>query len=186
VLSCATGSWSGFPAPALSVDWLRDGQPAGNGPEYAVGPQDAGHAIACHVTAGNGAGTRDAISGAFAVAKSAEQVLSESAKGTVAGKIGMPGTRACLKERYLRLRVRQPSGVRINAVSVLGNGKRNKANKTAGRFNTSFDLRHVGKKTLTVRVTLTTASGRKATAERRYRICLPKRKPAKTKKAKKR
>ena len=136
VLSCATGSWSGFPAPALSVDWLRDGQPAGNDPQYTVTAQDAGHSLACHVTAGNGAGTKDAISGALGVAKSAEQLLSESSTRPSPGKIGLPSSTACLKERYLRLRVRQPSGVRISAVSVLGNGKKNKANKTAGRFNT--------------------------------------------------
>ena len=96
----------------------------------------------------------------------------------IGGKIGLPPTRACLKERYLRVRVRQPAGVKINAVSVLANGKKNKANKVAGRFNTTFDLRAIKGKSLTARITITTAGGRKIVAERRYRVCLPPRKPA--------
>ena len=184
--SCATGSWSGFPAPALSVQWLRDGSIVGGAEsaDYAITPGDAGRTIACRVTATNAAGAVAATSNALGVAGTfgppadPERDLADLPRTEVGGKIGLPPTRACLKERYLRVRVRQPAGVKITAVSVLANGKKNKANKVAGRFNTTFDLRAIKGKSLTARITITTAGGRKIVAERRYRVCLPKRKPA--------
>jgi hypothetical protein len=68
-LSCSPGTWSGSPAPAFTYRWVRDpGRPTEAGIElaatstYDVVAEDAGHPLACEVTATNGAGTESKLS----------------------------------------------------------------------------------------------------------------------------
>ena len=58
-LTCATGAWTGTPAPALSIAWLRDGQPIPARPAatYVLTRADGRQTVACRVTAANTAGT---------------------------------------------------------------------------------------------------------------------------------
>jgi molybdopterin-binding protein len=57
-LSCSTGTWANSPT-SYSYTWLRSGVPiAGQvGSTYVVQGADAGHTIACQVTAANGGGS---------------------------------------------------------------------------------------------------------------------------------
>ncbi len=68
-LLCADGLWAGSPTPSLTERWLRDGTPilgaASEG--YTVQSADAGHALACEVTARSSAGERSAVSPALAI-----------------------------------------------------------------------------------------------------------------------
>ena len=54
-LTCEEGEYGGVPAPTLSVQWLREGEPieGATSPVYAVQPADAGHQLQCKVTAVN-------------------------------------------------------------------------------------------------------------------------------------
>jgi hypothetical protein len=67
-LSCSTGTWSGSPAPAFTYQWVRDpgGEEttigAATASSYQVTSEDAGHALACRVTATNGAGSAARLS----------------------------------------------------------------------------------------------------------------------------
>ncbi len=69
-LTCILGAWSGSPAPALSVQWLRDGAPitSASGPSYVTTVADVGHAVSCRVTARNVAGEQSAASGGIQIA----------------------------------------------------------------------------------------------------------------------
>ncbi len=48
-VTCDTGTWDGN--YALTVAWLRDGEPAGTGAQRTIGTADVGHALRCRVTA---------------------------------------------------------------------------------------------------------------------------------------
>jgi hypothetical protein len=54
-LTCEEGSYSGVPAPALSVEWLREGEAVAGATSttYTVQTADAGHQLQCKVTATN-------------------------------------------------------------------------------------------------------------------------------------
>ncbi len=56
-LTCAPGGWSGAPA-AYAYAWMRDGAAlaGATGPAHLVAVADAGHALACAVTASNAGG----------------------------------------------------------------------------------------------------------------------------------
>jgi hypothetical protein len=59
-LTCKEGTWSGNPAPTLTVKWLRgEGEPipGATGATYVVTSEDAGHSLECKVTASNGVGS---------------------------------------------------------------------------------------------------------------------------------
>jgi hypothetical protein len=76
-LALATGLWGGSPAPALSVDWLRDGAviPGASGARYTPGPGDDRTAISARVTGSNLAGTVVAMAGPVAIAHAAPTAL---------------------------------------------------------------------------------------------------------------
>lgn len=63
-LVCSPGEWAGHPFPTLSYQWLRDGFDllGASSAEYGLTPFDAGHDIACRVTAINAAGSATAAS----------------------------------------------------------------------------------------------------------------------------
>lgn len=59
VLTCEEGTYGGFPAPTLSVQWLRDGEAIAGATSttYTVQAADAGHQLQCKVAATNVRGT---------------------------------------------------------------------------------------------------------------------------------
>ena len=54
-LTCEEGAYGGVPAPTLSVQWLREGEPieGATSPSYTVQQADAGQQLQCKVTASN-------------------------------------------------------------------------------------------------------------------------------------
>ncbi len=71
-LVCERGTWGGAPTPTYSYKWLRDGTPIGGATEikYVVQAADAGHTLACEVTAKNSLGEKSATSAGVAVSGS--------------------------------------------------------------------------------------------------------------------
>lgn len=62
-LRCSTGSWSGSAPIAYSRSWLRDREPIQvRSRTYVAKREDAGHRLACRVSAANAAGTAAAVS----------------------------------------------------------------------------------------------------------------------------
>jgi carboxypeptidase family protein len=68
-LVCEKGTWGGVPTPTYSYKWLRDGTPIAGATEikYVVQTADAGHTLACEVTAKNSLGEKSATSVGVAV-----------------------------------------------------------------------------------------------------------------------
>ncbi len=73
------GSWSGLPAPALSLQWLRDGAEIAGATAAAYVPTDADDrcALACRVTALNAAGSLAAETAPLAVTQEAPTLVGE-------------------------------------------------------------------------------------------------------------
>jgi hypothetical protein len=69
-LTCSQGSWTGSVPQSYAFQWLRDGAPIAGaaGAAYKVAAADAGHAVACRVTATNAAGSASAVGVAVRVA----------------------------------------------------------------------------------------------------------------------
>ena len=150
VLNCSTGSWANNPA-SLTYRWLRSGvaiagQTANT---YTVQSADAGHGIACEVTASNAAGSAASTSNTVQIPKPAPGLAvfqSASVKGaTVSITLRCTGANAC-------------SGVlKILTKVTTGHGRHKKArNVMAGLASFSMALG----KHLTLRVHLT-SQGRK-------------------------
>jgi beta-glucanase (GH16 family) len=68
-LRCATGTWAGAEPITYAYQWVSDGVPIGGAttPAFTVRRADAGHALACRVTAQNAAGSSPALSNAVFV-----------------------------------------------------------------------------------------------------------------------
>ena len=88
VLACAGGSWSGYPAPVLAYQWLRDGVaiPGADGDEYEVQQADQGDGLACQVTGENTAGKASASSRERRVPPAPSQ--TEGPEGNAGGNPG--------------------------------------------------------------------------------------------------
>lgn len=54
VLTCTTGTWSGYPAPSFTFAWFANGQQVGTGNTYTLNLSDSLKNITCVVTANNG------------------------------------------------------------------------------------------------------------------------------------
>lgn len=69
-LLCFRGVWAGVPKPTFSYRWLRDGAAITGAAEakYVVQAADAGHTLACEVTAKNTSGEKSAVSAGVAIA----------------------------------------------------------------------------------------------------------------------
>ena len=67
VLTCSPGTWSN--SPAFAFEWLRDGPPiaGATASTYTLVAADAGHDVACRVTASNSDGSAELASAAVAV-----------------------------------------------------------------------------------------------------------------------
>ncbi len=68
-LLCAKGVWTGTPRPTFTYRWLRDGAPIAGATEssYVVQAADAGHTLACEVTAKNASEEKSATSAGVAI-----------------------------------------------------------------------------------------------------------------------
>ena len=69
-LTCYAATWKGAPTPSFTFRWLRDGLAiaGATAQSYTVRGADAGHRLACEVTATNSAGTATATSASLDVA----------------------------------------------------------------------------------------------------------------------
>jgi hypothetical protein len=68
-LYCAPGSWSGNPAPIVTVQWLRDEVPIASAMKnsYLVTAADQAHSLSCRVTARNSEGVLSVTSEALKI-----------------------------------------------------------------------------------------------------------------------
>jgi hypothetical protein len=134
VLTCSSGTWANNPT-SLAYRWLRSGVAiaAQTASTYTVQSADAGHGIACEVTASNAAGAAASVSNTVQIPKPAPGVAvfkSVSVKGsTVSVKLLCTGTGAC-------------SGVlKLIARVTTGHGRHKKArNVTIGAASFSMAL----------------------------------------------
>lgn len=69
LLSCTTGTWSGYPSPTLTYQWKADGTPIGGATSstYTTIAGQSGQSITCTVTATNSAGSASAGSNGITV-----------------------------------------------------------------------------------------------------------------------
>ena len=69
-LTCYAATWKGAPTPSFTYQWLSDGVAIADATAqtYTVRSADAGHSLACEVTATNSAGTATATSASLNVA----------------------------------------------------------------------------------------------------------------------
>lgn len=182
-LTCDTGAWSGIPAPALSIAWLRDGVviPAATGPTYTPTAADEGHEIACRVTATNAGGSTAATSAAQRIPvpapalPAAEAKLVDAAPSQVAAAFGLPTPRRCLSRRVFTIRLSAPRGVTISRARVYVAGRLVKVRRSGKRFIATVDLRGRERGRIHVRIQIRTSNGSLLKGERRYRTCVPKR-----------
>ncbi|WP_424934680.1 WD40/YVTN/BNR-like repeat-containing protein [Amaricoccus macauensis] len=81
------GAWTGYPAPALSLQWLRDGAEVKGATkaEYVPGPQDDLGEISCRVTAANAGGSVGVVTEALKITHEAPE-LAGILKDVSAGK----------------------------------------------------------------------------------------------------
>jgi Carboxypeptidase regulatory-like domain len=95
-LTCGLGLWTGKPAPKFTGRWLRDGSPIPgvNTITYVVQSTDAGHGIACQVTAKNTAGTTSATSASLAIPANPPVVLPSPVVGIANSKVVVSGKSA--------------------------------------------------------------------------------------------
>jgi len=88
-----------------------------------------------------------------------------------AGAAGLPSPRRCLSRRAFTIRLRRPDGQRLRAARVRVGGRPVRVVRRRGRLTARVDLRGRPRGTVTVRATVVTRSGRRATETRRYRTC---------------
>jgi len=89
--------------------------------------------------------------------------------------IRLPSAKACVSRRGFRIRLVRPKSTALVSAVVLVNGKKVKTVKRA-RITAPINLAGLPKGRFTVKITATTADGRKITGSRKYRTCTPKRK----------
>jgi hypothetical protein len=88
------------------------------------------------------------------------------------------GARACVSRRRFRIRLREPSGVRIRSATVklAGRTVATRRGRTGPRRVTApIDLRGLPKGRWTVSITVVTEDGRTLRGARSYRTCVPRR-----------
>ena len=89
------------------------------------------------------------------------------------GAIVAPSNKQCVSRRDFAIHIQQIKGVTYRSASVNVNGKRVDVNK-GDRFRARVDLRGLPKGRYTVRITVTTTTGRQITGTRAYHTCAPK------------
>lgn len=101
--------------------------------------------------------------------------LPEVTSAQLAKYISLPGSRACVDRRRLRIRLRDPKNDPLAKIAVgLRSGKvHRKARVTRGKGAAvaTLNLRGLSKPTFTVTIRLTTVLGRHLSTKRKYRLC---------------
>ena len=104
----------------------------------------------------------------------AEELLARRTAAQIAGTFGLPATRRCQSRRRFTIRLREPAGVDFAAAVLTIGGRRSTARFTNGRWVAVVDLRGLKKGRFTLKIVVTTTTGRKITGARRYRTCATK------------
>ena len=93
-LTCAGGTWTGVPTPAITYRWLRDGNPIAGAEQatYPVGAADVTSSLTCRVTATNSGGSASATAPAVVVAAVVPQNIAPPA---ISGSSSPGSTLAC-------------------------------------------------------------------------------------------
>ena len=99
-------------------------------------------------------------------------MLAQSTPSQVATAFGLPPAKKCVSRRKFPITL-FTKGVKIKKARVLVNGKAVKVRKVSGRFKATVDLRGLPKGRFTVKITITTSTGRKLKGQRAYRTCAP-------------
>jgi hypothetical protein len=86
------------------------------------------------------------------------------------GAITAPSNKVCTSRRDFEIHVKQLAGLTYRAVSVFVNGRRVKVVKGT-RISAPVNLRGLPKGLYTVRITVTTTTGRRITGTRSYHTC---------------
>jgi hypothetical protein len=193
-VTCTPGTWTPTP-DAFAFSWTLDGAVIGGqtGGSYVVAAGDVGHSIRCVVVASSqGAQSAPATSNALVpTAPAATPTPTPTVTATptptptpvpatpvtvpIQQIATLPSARKCVSRRVFRIHLRAPKGEKLVSANVFVNGKRFKAVK-GKRLTAPVDLRGLPKGRWTVKIVLTTASGKRFQAKRKYRTCVPKRK----------
>jgi hypothetical protein len=107
-LLCLKGAWTGTPVPTYSYKWLRDGTPiaGATASQYVVQAADAGHTLACEVTAKNSLGEKSATSAGVAVSGGAGGPGASNTAGSSA-RVTIASTKLAVSRRGLvRIEIR--------------------------------------------------------------------------------
>ena len=194
-LTCTPGTWTGFPAPALTTEWLRDGTVIATGPTYDLTAADLGHVITCRVTATNAAGSATATSDPVNPPAPQPTVvptpaptpkpiptptptppLQNATPTQVATAFGLPPARQCVSRRNFPIRLKEPRGIKIKTAKVKVNGRKVGVRQSGGRWRAQVDLRGLPKGRFVVSIEIKTKDGRTLKGERAYLTCTPKKK----------
>jgi hypothetical protein len=89
--------------------------------------------------------------------------------------LGLPATKRCASRRSFRITLKAPRGEKAKTIVVLVNTKKVKT-LTGKKVTAPVDLRGLPKGRFSVKITMTTVSGKTLTQTRRYKTCVPKRK----------
>jgi hypothetical protein len=197
VLSCADGTWAGFPVPTFTRQWQRDGVDiaAAVDPTYTSVAADVGHQISCAVTATNTV-SASATSNSITVTAPAPpaptpppptpseppSVAASSKPVTVAGNQPTVGTMSCgssscqvnstsgnvtIAGKKVKVRVKVPAGISANGSAPIKIVLPESVKKALANGKTG---------TVRIKVTLTDATGQTFTRTITVKI-----KPKKTK-----
>ena len=190
-LTCNPGTWTGSPAPTLTIEWLRDGTVIATGATYALTAADAGHVITCRVTATNQGGSATATSDPVnppapvptaiptpvatpkPIATPTPPPLQNATPTQVATAFGLPPATRCVSRRNFPIRLKQPGGIVIKSAKVWVHGRKVGVRKSAGRWRSQVDLRGFPKGRFVVKIEVKTTDGRTLRGDRAYRTCTP-------------
>jgi 6-phosphogluconolactonase (cycloisomerase 2 family) len=92
-----------------------------------------------------------------------------------AAVLGLPASKRCASRRSFRITLKAPRGQKAKSILVLVNNKKVKS-LTGKKVTAPVDLRGLPKGKFTVKITMTTVSGKTLTQSRSYKTCVPKRK----------
>src|SRR5262249_29860023 len=111
-LTCSTGSWRGNPPPSFRYAWQRDGAPipGASASTYVVQSADAGHTLACAVTATNassrGPATALALSPGVAIPAGSPPGTTTGVPAKPAALVLLASGRLAISGRSTRVRLR--------------------------------------------------------------------------------
>jgi len=149
--------------------WLRDGGAiAGESrTTYVVHDADAGHTIACRVTATNVGGSAAATSGAVRIRRPLENATSSQ----IATAFGLRSNERCVGGDRFTVRLHDADGVGIKSARVFFNGDPVPVREKGSKWVARISLRRYDRKRFTVTIKVKTDDKRTLTGKRTYRVC---------------